>query len=342
MRASWVVILLIAVFVAAGMITLGWIGLLLSLCPVILVLAYWMERNHGCAATLAVFMLFMALGLFLIGTPEEHRRALEAARRMQCAWNLKRIAVALHEYHTEHGSFPPAVVVDGQGRPMHGWRRLVAPYIGEAMHPRPYDLKQPWDAPDNASLDWVGEMPEFQCPSGPKTPGMTNYVAVVGPGTVWQGTRGVSLDEFTDDPAKTILLVELADSDIPWPEPRDITLDEALGLPDAPTGAVPSSRHTSSQDFLHHPLRLAGNVVMADGTVLSIESLSRDELLALLTINGGEPIPDDILTRRAARPAPGTLNHRTAIGLPVWALAFLLLISHTVWSKRRRAQSGND
>src|SRR5437867_7559265 len=51
--------------------------------------------------------------------------AREAARRAQSSNNLKQIALALHNYHDVHGSFPPAVVTDANGQPLYSGRVLL-------------------------------------------------------------------------------------------------------------------------------------------------------------------------------------------------------------------------
>ena len=138
-----------------------------------------------------------------------------------------------------------------------------------------YDLKVPWNHAKNASLindDTTGNF--WWCPSGDgRATKMTNYVAVVGVETAWPGDRGLKRSEITDDPASTILVLEVADSRIHWMEPKDPTLDEILssGL---------SSRHSG---FV--------NALFADGTVKRIRTdVSRETLKALLTINGGETL----------------------------------------------------
>src|SRR5262245_2481223 len=49
----------------------------------------------------------------------------------QCGINLKQIGLALEQYRDTYRYFPPAYVADANGRPMHSWRVLILPYLGQ-------------------------------------------------------------------------------------------------------------------------------------------------------------------------------------------------------------------
>lgn len=55
---------------------------------------------------------------------------------------------------------------------------------------------------------------------------MTSYVAVVGPGTAWPGTGYSSMSDLKDGASNTVMVVEIANSDIHWMEPRDLPIEE--------------------------------------------------------------------------------------------------------------------
>jgi hypothetical protein len=55
------------------------------------------------------------------------RSARESARREQCKDNLKQIGLALQRYHDAFGCFPPAAIVDRQGKPTLSWRVAILP-----------------------------------------------------------------------------------------------------------------------------------------------------------------------------------------------------------------------
>ena len=110
--------------------------------------------------------------------------AREAARRSQCANNLKQIALAMHNYHDVFKSFPPAVITDKNGRPMHSWRVAILPFIEQAALYKNYKFDEPWDGPNNRNLDNIA-IPVFRCPSdpghGPETAGAVVTVTFATP-----------------------------------------------------------------------------------------------------------------------------------------------------------------
>ena len=175
--------------------------------------------------------------------------------------NLKQIAIALRNYESTYGRFPPAVVADKQGNAMHSWRTLILPYtFSYSTLYSAYSFREPWNGPSNtklaASVPWA-----FYCPSDPSIQGpMTSYVAVTGPGTVWDDYR-------TRGTPPRVLVVEVANSNINWMEPRDITLDEACrGVGDGSRPGI-SSRHMISGRFFFRDEVAGANVVFSDGNV---------------------------------------------------------------------------
>ena len=119
----------------------------------------------------------------------------------------------------------------------------------------------------------------YSCPSGNDPPTETNYVAVVGPETVWPGNRATSMTRARDGTAGTILLVEVTGSGIGWLEPKDLTFDEALLGVNSP-GPKPN---LSS----HHPGIV--NALFCDGSVQVLEEgLPVETLCARLTANAGD------------------------------------------------------
>ena len=77
----------------------------------------------------------IVLMLVLIGFPSCflcscYQAAVSGRPRTPCKSNMKRIALAFHDYHDRYSSFPPAFLADTNGRPMHSWRVLLLPFLG--------------------------------------------------------------------------------------------------------------------------------------------------------------------------------------------------------------------
>jgi prepilin-type processing-associated H-X9-DG protein len=223
----------------------------------------------------------MLLLFQLIMPALENVRAHDA--RARCKSRLTDIGVGLHYYHDVNGAFPAATVHDAQGKPMHSWRVYSAGFIESDPRLNLYDIRIPWDSPANAQVWKDMKPPWFACPSSPTaiSDGVSTYVMIVGdeaasqPGT-W--TRVADLE----DPANTIVVAEIATSDILWAEPRDLEFDKMSFRINDPGGNCISS---------HHPG--GAHVLMADGSVRFLADHTDPAVVkSLMTKDAGDnPMP---------------------------------------------------
>ncbi len=123
------------------------------------------------------------------------RATREANRRSNCVDNLHRITLAMLIYEREHGTLPPAYTVDADGNPLHSWRVLLLPYLGEEELYDKLRLDEPWDSEYNRRFHNAA-LATYQCPSAELKPGQTTYSVVVGENTAFQAGEGKSLDDF--------------------------------------------------------------------------------------------------------------------------------------------------
>jgi Protein of unknown function (DUF1559) len=221
--------------------------------------------------------------LFFLLLPVSRFGSREASRRMQCSNHLKQIGLALQNYHDDYQTLPPAYVADADGKPMHSWRVLILPYLGEKELYNKYDFSEPWNGPNNSKLH--GELVHvFHCPSrsAPYENRDTNYVAVTGPETTWPGEKAVGLASLTDGTSNTILVVEMTESGIHWMEPRDLEMAQM------PMAVNPKGGQGISSD--HPNVALA---LFADGHIHALNTNTPADILRrLLTIADGESIGD--------------------------------------------------
>jgi prepilin-type N-terminal cleavage/methylation domain-containing protein/prepilin-type processing-associated H-X9-DG protein len=95
--------------------------------------------------------------------------AREAARRLQCANNLKQIGLALHVYHDAIGTFPPGYLSTpgrdgGNDGPGWGWAAMILPGLGHAPVFDAVNFGLPIESPANQTGRQVA-LGEFACPS---------------------------------------------------------------------------------------------------------------------------------------------------------------------------------
>jgi len=258
--------------------------------------------------------------------------AREAARRAACANNLKQIGLALYNYHQQYGSLPPAYVPGPDGKPWHSWRVLLLPFIEQTVLYAQYDFNEPWDGPNNLQLA-AAIAQVYSCPAwNGYSNGYTSYFAVVGPKTAWPGPKSRRLDEITDDPGNTILVMEAGGLDVPWTEPRDVDFDAIAALTTPDPKIVGNVGHYREPPSFYIVEGRAINVLTADFTVHEISSTTPGKRLApLLTSQGGEPADIDALRPELS----DRLNWPRVLAVVMLVISTLLLW----WSTRPRRAS---
>jgi hypothetical protein len=154
---------------------------------------------------------------------------------------------------------------------------LLLPYLEQRELYNQFHLDEAWDSPHNKPL--IEKMPPvFQCPSGELTQGLTTYLVVVDPHSIFTGERsGVGFKEVKDGSSRTLLIVEAA-KPVWWTKPTELSLasrEPALGM--------------GSQ----HPAGF--NVALADGAVRFIRlkgehAIAPSDLRAMVTRDGQEDV----------------------------------------------------
>ncbi|QEG24323.1 DUF1559 domain-containing protein [Mariniblastus fucicola] len=169
---------------------------------------------------------FVAVGMLLPAV----QQAREAARRTQSMNNQRQLVLALLNYESANGEFPPLYTVDADGNPLLSWRVAILPYLEQQELYDRFKLDEPWDSDHNFQL--VEEMPLlFRNPSVAGVPGFTDYVAPLTAGSVLSSGGGTKIASITDGMSNTILLMEVGESQqVPWSSPQDIEIDSLESL----------------------------------------------------------------------------------------------------------------
>jgi hypothetical protein len=223
----------------------------------------------------------ISLVIALLGPEISHPRSM--ARRYQALNNLKQIGLALHNYESSEGRFPPAVVYSPEGRPLYSWRVLILPYMEERPLFDAFNLSEPWDGPNNREL--LARRPGVFNPleyESDRT--LTSAQVFNGPGAAFDDRRGEPLRGFTDPTGQTILVVE-ASEPVAWSRPIDLPFSEVTQIP--PLGRVFKGGNRSDARKVPDGFL----ALFVDGSVRTLKrSIPEAELRALITRNGGELI----------------------------------------------------
>ena len=122
----------VVTLVSASLATFGIRGIVFAIVLLIFWAVVYSSKSRPRTFCLYGLVLIVASGCAGLWTMVAEPR--ENARRVQCCIHLKQIALSLHNYHDVYKAFPPAFVADASGKPVHSWRVLILPFLGQE-HP---------------------------------------------------------------------------------------------------------------------------------------------------------------------------------------------------------------
>lgn len=241
----------------------------------------------GASLAVCAIAVLLFIGVYRVGGRSMARIA-EARSRAAAVTNLEKIALALNNYAADHGTYPPPIIRNAVGKPMHSWRVLLLPYLGENEVYNTYNQSLPWDDPTNLSLQW--EVPRVYLHPNSGAGGWSAQAAfylITGPGTLFPPSGPLGPSQIADRASQTILVAEgdPVASSASWLEPLDLNYGSMSG--DLLAGGTSEIGGLSNK---------GATVATADGRGHFIdETISPTTLQSLITPNGGEPLADDVL-----------------------------------------------
>jgi prepilin-type processing-associated H-X9-DG protein len=258
------------------------------------------------------------------------QKAREAASRLQCANNLRQVGIALHNFHTAKGGFPPALwTLPANSGVDVTWAPYVLPYMDQEAAFNAYHFDERWDSPSNEAVSKT-VIPLLLCPTAPPGPGnqgrgRTDYAATCRVDRVnnpfldplpkidptFVGVLGYNvyrkLTEIHDGASNTLLLAEDAGQPNQWVMGKMVKTTGGQCAWVMPRAALkisgfnpvtmstpgPCAVNCYNNNEIYSFHQGGANALFADGTVHFLSAgLDLNVAVALFTRDGGEIIPE--------------------------------------------------
>src|SRR6516164_9853344 len=127
---------------------------------------------HRSAFTLIELLVVIAIiGVLIVLLLPAVQKVREAAKRVKCSSNLRNIGLALHNFESTNGRFPPGAAHGPfpsggvTNSSLHGWVAFLLPYLEQQAL---YDQYR-WDQNGGGGSEYVGpghvQLKILQCPS---------------------------------------------------------------------------------------------------------------------------------------------------------------------------------
>jgi len=176
--------------------------------------------------------------------------------------NLKALVGAMQQYHDNWGCFPPAITYGPDGvTPYHSWRVLLLPYLEQDVLYTQYNLREPWNSPNNRFV--MQQMPQVFSNGASRGNNVTSFVVVTGDRTMFPLQTSTSRKDAAKGQGATALIVEAAFNQVTWTEPKDLAFDNMSFVINDPAGQCISG--AAPEGAL---------VAMVDGTTQIVDELS--------------------------------------------------------------------
>ena len=148
----------------------------------------------------------------------------EVFRKNRCKSNLTEISRAISSFRRVNGRIPLSCIRDGRGTPLLSWRVQLLPEMGCDDLYRRINRHEPWNSPQNlAVIEACDFVLPFCCPRLGDNQSETEYVLVLDCGLKVRTGSPDAPQDASNGPTNTITILEMANSGIPWAEPRDAT-----------------------------------------------------------------------------------------------------------------------